>query len=402
FAGFNNTDAVSQNSIETFNTTSKTWGNANVRGGAFNKLARSFSVSANTATSGLGLNLFLGGAEKYGSESQNPRGLITFDASDPKELKWTNETKGAAPLVGATMQYARFGNQGVLIAVGGYKGVSALKFDVTASGDVPIALAHFCSTISPSPDDSSYQMTIYGGFNIENHRAYETVYVLTIPAFQWIKILDTGNQESRLPGQNIGRHEHTCHLYGDRQMVMLGGQLSFQDVAQNNETCNPLHPVIRILDTTTFEWQTDFIPMPEPYVVPKAVIDVIGGSTLGEATMISPVGGFQDSTLDKIFKRSVPRYKESVVSTKSAVTNANSEEKPKSSQRSPKSSPSSFSTSLPSKSLPSSWSASSLSPPTVSPSFSSPSASTPSAGSSIPVGPVVGSVIGGIVGVAAL
>ena len=154
------------------------------------------------------------------------------------------------------------------------------RFDVTASGDVPIALAHFCSTMSPSPDDSSYQMTIYGGFNIENHRAYETVYVLTIPAFQWIKILDTDNQESRLPGQEIGRHEQTCHLYGDRQMVMLGGQLSFQDVAQNNETCNPWHPVIRILDTTTFEWQTEFIPTPEPYVVPKAVIDVIGGRSV--------------------------------------------------------------------------------------------------------------------------
>ena len=126
FAGSDNTDAMSQNSIETFNTTSQAWGNTNVRGGAFNKLARSFSVSANTLTSGLGLNFFLGGAEKYGSESYNPRGLIRFDASDPTEPKWTNETKGAAPLVGATMQYARFGDQGVLVAVGGYKGVSAI------------------------------------------------------------------------------------------------------------------------------------------------------------------------------------------------------------------------------------------------------------------------------------
>ncbi|KAL9632547.1 MAG: hypothetical protein Q9164_005257 [Protoblastenia rupestris] len=168
-------------------------------------------------------------------------------------------------------------------------------FNVTANGDVPVARSQFCSTISPSLDDSSFQMTVYGGLNTRNKRAYETVYVLTIPAFLWIKIIDKDNRESHLPGRNIGRYEHTCDLYGDRQMIVLGGELMFDDVSQNNKTCDTSHPAIRILDTTTFEWQRDFIPEPEPYMVPDEVFNVIGGSqyyTRRGAPIFTPILNF--------------------------------------------------------------------------------------------------------------
>ena len=155
------------------------------------------------------------------------------------------------------------------------------RFNVTAKGDVPVARSQFCSTISPSLDDSSFQMTVYGGRNSDNKRGYETVYVLTIPAFLWIKIVDKDNRENHLPGQNIGRHEHTCDLYGDRQMIVLGGELTFHEDSQNNVTCDTSHPAIRILDTTTFEWQRDFNPEPESYMVPDEVFNVIGGRSVG-------------------------------------------------------------------------------------------------------------------------
>ena len=118
FGGFNEWDGQFQNTVETFNTTSQTWANTTIGGGAFNNRDRSFSTSATTATSGLGLSFTSGGFNKA-----NPKGMIRFDVSNPTAPKWTNETKDVPPLVGATMQYARFGDQGVLIAVGGYNDV---------------------------------------------------------------------------------------------------------------------------------------------------------------------------------------------------------------------------------------------------------------------------------------
>ena len=152
-----------------------------------------------------------------------------------------------------------------------------VRFTVTATGEIPISRAHMCSTISPSPDDSSFQMTIYGGWHLGNQRAYEDVYVLTIPAFQWIKVPDKGNQENQLPGKGIGRYEHTCQLYGDRQMVVLGGLLTFGNERQNNVSCDKSHAAIRVLDTTTFEWQNKFSPSPQAYEVPAVVKNALGG-----------------------------------------------------------------------------------------------------------------------------
>ena len=148
---------------------------------------------------------------------------------------------------------------------------------MTATGEIPISRAHMCSTISSPLDDSNFQMTIYGGWHLGNGRAYEDVYVLSIPAFRWIKIPDKGNQENRLPGKSIGRYQHTCQLYGDRQMVILGGLLKFGSEAQNNVTCEKSHAAVRVLDTTTFEWQGQFLPSPEAYAVPDVVKNVIGG-----------------------------------------------------------------------------------------------------------------------------
>ncbi|KAL9632548.1 MAG: hypothetical protein Q9164_005258 [Protoblastenia rupestris] len=118
FGGFNEWDDQFQSTVETFITTSQIWANSTIGGGAFNNRDRSFSASATTATSGLGLSFTSGGFNP-----DNPKGMIRFDVSSPISPTWRNETKGVPPLVGATMQYARFGDQGVLIAVGGYKDV---------------------------------------------------------------------------------------------------------------------------------------------------------------------------------------------------------------------------------------------------------------------------------------
>ena len=109
-----NTDLL--DSVESFNTTSLTWAKVSVSGRAFNGFQGDLRSSATTSTSGLGLNFVTRGFDTV----QQPPGLLRFDASDPKDLKWRDETEGVPSLIGATMQYARFGPKGVLIAVGGY------------------------------------------------------------------------------------------------------------------------------------------------------------------------------------------------------------------------------------------------------------------------------------------
>ena len=109
----NNT--VGLNTLDSFNTTSQTWANITITGGNFNTIGGWLSSAATSSTSGLGLGFTIGGAD-----SRTPPGMVVLDASNPNDLSWTNKTEGAPPLCGAEMQYARYGNKGVLIAFGGY------------------------------------------------------------------------------------------------------------------------------------------------------------------------------------------------------------------------------------------------------------------------------------------
>ena len=149
---------------------------------------------------------------------------------------------------------------------------------MTATGDVPIGRSSFCSVISASPDDSSFQITFYGGYNTIEGLTFEDVYVLAIPAFRYINITSTNNVETRL-GTYVGRFGTACALYEDRQMMVLGGILTFSEdhVGVNTTKCNSSWGAIRQLDTTTFEWQDAFYPGSEPYEVPDQVSNVIGG-----------------------------------------------------------------------------------------------------------------------------
>ena len=108
--------------------------------------------------------------------------------------------------------------------------------------------------------------------------AFEDVYVLAIPAFQWIHITSINNGESQLSG-NAGRYATSCALYEDRQMFIVGGDLILtgDSVIANAQSCNASWGVIRVLDTTNFQWRSQFTPNSDAYAVPDQVYRVIGG-----------------------------------------------------------------------------------------------------------------------------
>lgn len=106
-------------------------------------------------------------------------GMVTFDSNT---MSWKNETSDIAisQLVRGAMVFTGFGPNGTLIAIGGYykngsntstanvaaleirdmsnTGVydiaSAIWYNVTAQGDVPVNRANFCAAVSVASDYS--------------------------------------------------------------------------------------------------------------------------------------------------------------------------------------------------------------------------------------------------------
>lgn len=67
-------------------------------------------------------------------------------------------------------------------------------------------------------------------------------------------------------------------MWRDAQTIATGGLATLgQGTSQHlNDVCNETYPPVRVLDTSTYTWWTQFEPGLE-YSVPDAVTAVIGG-----------------------------------------------------------------------------------------------------------------------------
>ena len=142
---------------------------------------------------------------------------------------------------------------------------------MTATGDIPANRSQFCAVVSASVDQSSFQVTIFGGLNVFTKHIFEDVYVLTVPSFRWIKVNPKNDYEATT-GSN-GRAGHRCIIYKDAQMVVLGGLVK---VDNDEMACDTAHPPLRVLDTSSYTWKNVFDPSIE-YRIPDIVTKVIGG-----------------------------------------------------------------------------------------------------------------------------
>jgi len=268
------------NTIIGYNTVTNTWSNLTVSGGAFNIAGRGAAFSVTNEETGMGF--YLGTGSPGDSDSWDIQGLLVFNGSDANNLKWTNQTADAPIIDTGTMVYIPLSKEGVLIAFAGadttetssafsdnccygtvsmatinvYDIASSTWYSVTATGSIPPQRMLPCSVVSASSDGSSFQITMYQGWNLLEGEAFEDVYVLTIPSFRWIKISDTGNTEQSL-GSVSGRFGGACSVWNDRQMIVVGGSFRIGSTQVNGGTsCNTSYPAIRVLDTNTYAWQT--------------------------------------------------------------------------------------------------------------------------------------------------
>lgn len=103
--------------------------------------------------------------------------------------------------------------------------------------------------------------------------------MLTVPAFIWINVTPPNSDLGS--GEN-GRHEASCTMWNDAQMIVLGGVVANVAIGSgtstviNDKGCDPAAPPTLVLNTVTYEWQPLFNPTLE-YSQPRDVYLVIGG-----------------------------------------------------------------------------------------------------------------------------
>jgi len=237
-----------------------------------------------------------------------------------KEWKTKHVPNGIGKTVdGGLIALDRVGEDGVLLFLGGerrdddgtsggvrsmetvwvYDIKSSIWYEQVTTGEIPVGRRQSCFFMVPAPDLSSYQIYTFSGTNAQEITLLD-LYVLTVPGFIWKKIsLTDAEYPDTYP---INAHQCSPHKAG-RQFLIVPGNMN----ASRNTTTFTYHcnngTGIKVFDTLEWKFKPEFDPTLTTLGVPKPVVDLIGGTTSGGATVTAPKGGWQAKSLGTIFER---------------------------------------------------------------------------------------------------
>ena len=143
---------------------------------------------------------------------------------------------------------------------------------------------------------------MYGGRDPIKSVEYDDVYVLSLPAFNWTQV-------------NFGqspRWGHDCHFVGNRQMLTVGGNTT-------NEQCDWEIKGVAILDMSTITWGSVYDAYAPEYLVPTPIVNWLGGSPSGGATIKSPVLGYNQTGLAEVFNTTRAQPSPSAIPSQTSV-----------------------------------------------------------------------------------
>ncbi|KAK6065303.1 cell wall anchored protein [Seiridium cupressi] len=228
-----------------------------------------------------------------------------------------------------SMAFVRKGAAGILVVFGGYdtshRGTEFKNFDwdrrptdqifiydiqtnvwylQEATGDIPSPRTDACVGVSAAPDDSSFQITMHGGWDLFDGTPIAETHILSLPSFTWIRV-DARNDPDQSLDSSIGRLAHKCDVWNDRQMIATGGSVR-DGTKELNTQCNDTYPPFKVLDTSLLVWRNSFDPTLE-YTVPDVVSAIIGGNGQGGATLQEPSKSWSSNNLKSIFGQTVAR-----------------------------------------------------------------------------------------------
>ncbi|KAJ4990645.1 cell wall anchored protein [Stagonosporopsis vannaccii] len=267
------------------------------------------------------------GAKYTGDIEVLLNGMVAIDLvhRTAKNISTAN-MKDPQPRLGGGLQYVPgIGENGLLVALGGkvFDGLQPvtsqsrgrlLRFDdvdvfdlasnpategnsswysQSTSGDIPPARIDSCTVIASAPDNSSHNIYMYGGWDPTNEipKYYDDMYVLSLPSFTWVKMF-----EGESP-----RYGHTCHLAAGRQLLTLGGRTQHGNVT---DLCDWEAESIAIMDLPTMTWGSVFSAGYRPYELSSKLIEKLGGTAQGNATVTTPVHGWPSESFGRIMRTS--------------------------------------------------------------------------------------------------
>lgn len=274
----------------------------------------------------------------------NPQVDALHSTDAPAEGTYRNITEGGLQAEagfttradGLLIYVPGFGDDGILVALAGgtnesytqmntvnvYDIATSSWYTQATSGETPTTRVNPCAGTVAAPDGSSTNIYMFAGQNLipyGNQTQFEDMWILSLPAFAWIKVDQTG--QSVPPG----RSGATCNVW-DGQMVMVGGYTGAQtltcetpgiyvydmsnlqwvnqftaisgsssadttaalaaDGSNSDGSNNPLNqqPAQRFNDTSSGGLQGSY-----GYQVPDAVASVVGGGRTGGATVTGPI-----------------------------------------------------------------------------------------------------------------
>ncbi|KAK5165294.1 uncharacterized protein LTR77_009392 [Saxophila tyrrhenica] len=135
----------------------------------------------------------------------------------------------------------------------------------STSGQAPASVQYPCA-VGLEGDDDTYEIFkifVYGGISDDVAGSLSlgsgAVYVLSLPSFHWTRQDDTPQNTRRL---------HTCNLAGNRQMIVVGGEII---TANSNVTKDPWPVGVGVFDLSDMKWRDSYDPSASEYVTPQAV-----------------------------------------------------------------------------------------------------------------------------------
>ena len=306
-----------------------------------------------------GLSFYLGGYQSSRSNailSDNEYRVVpgflrlqwdTFNPSEPP--RWKNESNPFDQTIGGELVYIpTVGTQGILVKFGGWTALvgetqifpgifkslqqvqiydiaNAVWYEQTtmpahSSYSIPSARSGTCTTMVAAPDNSSYNIYVYGGNpGGENGElaglqkggwdGVDELWVLSLPGFIWIKIYDNGKYLTNWM---------SCELINGNQIFLVGPRVKrFNETGYPKEDCRPLWSVF---DISQNEWKTTFDPNNKARVPVRPEISTfVGGGGSGNAIMKSPAAGWTDDAIKALFDLSPSGTQNNITITPSGI-----------------------------------------------------------------------------------
>ncbi|PLB46355.1 hypothetical protein P170DRAFT_438177 [Aspergillus steynii IBT 23096] len=191
-------------------------------------------------------------------------------------------------LSNAQMNASQRASPGFMETVSVYDIADEKWYVQNTTGDIPPALAQFCSVYASASDGSSHNIYIYGGYDgLETDSdPSDDVYVLSLPSFEWIKLFSGQKQH--------GRHGHKCvKPYPDKMLVLGGKYKTVTDCLDGG--------IVQVFNLNTGRFQDKYDPQDwGEYKVPDLVTGRIGGDSKGSAKTTSPKS-WTNSSLEGVF-----------------------------------------------------------------------------------------------------